>query len=104
MNHEVGVVRQDAGVHLEAAGVRFDHAFGDGETKADARVARGEERIGGAGGHLRGEARAVVMHPEGQFRPPIRAHFRSDRDRDLGRFAGRLEAIEKDLLAGVPVF
>ena len=60
MDDQVGVIRLNAGMHLKAAGVRFDHPFGDGQAEADPGVAGGEERIGGAGGHFGGKAGAIV--------------------------------------------
>ena len=90
-----------AAVHFEPAGVRLDHALGDGEAEADARVARGEKRIRGAGRDLGGETAAIVVHAEGEARPAVRPGFGRDRDRDPGRIAGGLEAVEEDLLQGV---
>ena len=101
MDDEVGVVRLAAGVHLEPAGVGLDHAFGDGETETDARVARGEKRIRGAGGHVGGETATIVAHPEGKPRTAVGPGFGRDRDGDPGRIPGGLEAVEENLLEGV---
>ena len=63
---EVRVGRGQFGQDAEGAGVGFDDLAGEGEAEADAGVAGGEERFGGPGGGVGGEAGALVVEVEGE--------------------------------------
>ena len=83
MDHEVGVVRQDAGVHLEAAGVRF---LGDRRDMPrlyagmDMLVLASHHRHGAVGlrHHLGADAAQEAPQPSQSFAPSTGAQTGGD--------------------------